>query len=168
MHASVAKSIFMANILKHVNVVITSINKRVWNEHSTYFIHSIHPFRRGPLCHTSCGFWVQANAWHQSHAIISKLQRNKETLKNYSNSAQSGTLLLPFKCCSLRHGNRGANALAWITNLLLILLGYGTVFLSFHVPLLNFLGHTCEYEFDLIWLWKCNEKVNKRSLKEKP
>ena len=97
-----AKSIFMADTLKHINVIITSINKRVWNEHSTYFIHSIHPFRRGPLCHTNCGFWVQADAWHQSHAIISELQRNKGTLKNYSNSVQTSTLLLPFKCRSLR------------------------------------------------------------------
>lgn len=36
--------------------------------------------------------------------------------------------------------------------LALKLLGFGTVFLSFHAPVLNFLVHTCEHEFDLIWL----------------
>lgn len=41
MHSSVAKSIFMADILKHVNVIITSINKSV--KQTLHLLHPLHP-----------------------------------------------------------------------------------------------------------------------------
>ncbi len=43
-----------------------------------YLIHSLHPFRRESLRDTDSSLWIQTDAWHQGHTVISQLKDNEK------------------------------------------------------------------------------------------